>query len=215
VILASQQSGTLSWLADSMSSAGGGKPGHIEEALSSFYARLEAFVRELGKITEVQFEPILVHSRETPTHYKWYMGHTRDGSANVWLHEYKPAETRSSGYAQSVHNHRYPMSVLLLAGGYRYARYAVVPLNEARADITVEEVRRVSAGSTYSMEPSEFHSVTAIEDGTVSLMVQGTPVRRYSTSVDAASGRMTRHVPIEFRLNQLRSVLSAACQESV
>jgi hypothetical protein len=26
---------------------------------------------------------------------------------------------------------------------------------------------------------------------------------------------MTRHVPIEFRLNQLRSVLSAACQESV
>jgi len=131
VILASQQSGTLSWLADSMSSAGGGKPGHIEEALSSFYARLEAFVRELGKITEVQFEPILVHSRETPTHYKWYMGHTRDGSANVWLHEYKPAETRSSGYAQSVHNHRYPMSVLLLAGGYRYARYAVVPLNEA------------------------------------------------------------------------------------
>jgi hypothetical protein len=65
------------------------------------------------------------------------------------------------------------------------------------------------------MEPSEFHSVTEIEDGTVSLMVQGTPVRRYSTSVDAASGRMTRHVPIEFRLNQLRSVLSAACQESV
>jgi hypothetical protein len=38
-------------------------------------------------------------------------------------------------------------------------------------------------------------------------MIQGKPVRTYSTSVDSSSLVMTRHTPIEFRLANLRSAL--------
>ena len=57
---------------------------------------------------------------------------------------------------------------------------------------------------------SDFHSVTEIQDGTVSLLVQGRPLRPYSISVDAQSCRIARHVPIEGRINDLRSTLTTA-----
>lgn len=100
------------------------------------------------------------------------------------------------------------MSVLVLVGGYCYTEYEVkAGADEMHADVCVRGVHYLSRGSVYSMTPSEFHSATKILDGTVSLMIQGAPDRTFSTSVDPMTFKMTHHVPIEYRLNTLRSVL--------
>jgi hypothetical protein len=101
------------------------------------------------------------------------------------------------------------MSVLVLAGGYHYTRYEVkVGADQLHADVSIRGIQPLSQGPTYSMKPNEFHSVTQIHDGTVSLMIQGAPDRTFSTSVDLRTLEMTHHVPIEYRLDSLRSILN-------
>ena len=198
----------LSWLEASMLDADSSLPGRIESVLADFYGQLEAFRHDLQTMSEPLFETMLLQSRETSSHFKWHLLTLHDGSANVWLHEYKSSSTRSGGYAQSVHNHRYPMSVLVLAGGYCYTQYGVkVSADKLHAEVCVRGVHQLSRGSIYSMSPSEFHSATQILNGTASLMIQGAPITTFSTSVDLVTLKMTHHVPIEYRLNSLRSVL--------
>jgi hypothetical protein len=198
----------LSWLEVALADTDARNPGCIESVLAEFYAQKDGFRQDLRTVSESLFERMLLLSRETSSHFKWHLLTLHDGSANVWLHEYKSSSSRSSGYAQSVHNHRYPMSVLVLAGGYCYTKYGVsFAADKLHADICIRGVQRLSGGSVYSMEPNEYHSATRILDGTVSLMIQGAPDRSYSTSVDLATHKISYHVPIEYRLNSLRSAL--------
>jgi hypothetical protein len=205
----SHQSQIISWLASSLSADNASSPRNIESILGNFYMRLAAFRRDLGGLSERSFREMLPRSRETPTHYKWHLFANDSDGVEVWLHEYKPKTTRSGGYAQSIHNHRYSMSALLLTGGYCYRGYEV-SINEdgLHGDVRVTGSWDICEGSAYSMTPDEFHSVTEIQDGTVSLMIQGRAVRSFSTSVEPGSGRVIRHVPIEHRLGDLRSALA-------
>jgi hypothetical protein len=201
-------SGTLSWLASAITGTSPAETDGMESVLGCLYDRLGELRSEMRTISEAHFETMLLLSRETPTHYKWHL--LTINSTHVWLHEYKSADVRSRGYAESVHNHRYPMSALLLTGGYRYTKYSVSAVSDnLHADVRMIETRQLSGGGAYSMTPNEFHSVTEIQDGTVTLMIQGNPVRTYSVSVDSNSLKMIRHTPIEHRLANLRSALEA------
>lgn len=200
------QSKQLSWLADKLS--GNSLAEVTEKILMDFYGGVEEFRGDLERLEDVNFQCILPLSRETPTHYKWHMCTVPDKSFSIWLHEYKPRATRSDGYAQTIHNHRYPMSALLLAGGYRYTQFVVHVGKEQQASAQTVSSQLVTAGSIYSMQERDFHSVTEIQDGTVSLIIQGRPLRPFSISVDAESRRVSYHVPIEGRLENLRSILS-------
>lgn len=198
----------LSWLEASMLDQDSYEPDRIESVLSEFCGQRDIFQHDLNTMSESLFEGMLVRSRETPSHFKWHLLTLHNGSANIWLHEYKSSSTRSAGYAQTVHNHRYPMSVLVLAGGYYYTQYDVrAGADKLHANVSVQGVQHLLQDSIYSMMPNEFHSVTQILDGTVSLMIQGAPDRTFSTSVDLVTLEMTHHVPIEYRLDSLRSVL--------
>jgi hypothetical protein len=202
------RSDQLIWLADSLPTSN--FPDVTEKILGDFFQRLEEFRDDLQKLEARDFERILPRSRETPTHYKWHMLTAPDRSFTVWLHEYKPRASRSSGYAQTIHNHRYPMSALVLTGGYQCTKYRVEKSHgdDDRASIQVITGWQLGGGSVYSMRENEFHSVTQIEDGTMSLLVQGRPSRPYSVSVDASSRRTSCHFPIEGRLDRLRSCLT-------
>jgi hypothetical protein len=179
-----------------------------ERLLREFFERIEDFKAELEHLDDLAFQDILVLSRETPTHYKWHMFSAPGKAYEIWLHEYKPHSIRSSGYAQTVHNHRYPMSALLLAGGYRCTSYSVTQVRDQRIDVRATGSRLVAAGSIYSMKANDFHSVTEIKDGTVSILIQGQAVRPYSVSVDTESRRASCHIPIEGRFDNLRSCLT-------
>lgn len=208
---ASLPSQTLSWLASAIADADLSRPDNLVAMLSEFYDRLELFRQELRELTEPCFQAMVPLSRETPTHYKWHLLATDDTDVHAWLHEYKPKTIRSGGYAQSIHNHRYSMSALLLSGAYCYSGYTVnADSDDVHADVRVIATRRLREGCAYSMTPDEFHSVTEIQDGTVSLVIQGRPVRAYSTSVNLSSRQLVRHTPIEYRLGDLRSALEAS-----
>jgi hypothetical protein len=199
---------TLAWLATELHDASSVRPDAIEVTLAGFLASVEEFRGELCALSERAFATLMPLSRETPTHYKWHMFAIQDTHVNVWLHEYKPKTTRSRGYAQSIHNHRYPLSVLLLTGGYACGSFTVRAGSDGvHADVSLITTKRLRGGSIYSMSPDQFHSVTEIDDGTVSIMVQGRPVRSSSVSVDPGSRRLVRHTPIEHRCADLRSVL--------
>lgn len=201
------RSDQLTWLADNLPTSN--FPDLTEKILGDFFERLEEFRADLHSLEEQDFEQVLSRSRETPTHYKWHLLTTPDRSFTVWLHEYKPRSSRSSGYAQTIHNHRYQMSALVLTGGYQCTKYEVKKSrSDDRASIQVITGWQLESGSVYSMRENEFHSVTQIEDGTMTLLVQGRPSRPYSVSVDANSRRASRHVPIEARMDQLRSCLT-------
>jgi hypothetical protein len=203
----------LAWLAAGLGEAGPDKPAGVEAVLAEFGTRLDEFRRELSRLSEQAFTALLPLSRETPTHYKWHMFAIEGADVNVWIHEYKPKASRSQGYAQSIHNHRYPMSVLLLTGGYCCGSFTVQAARDGvHADVRSIGTERLRGGSIYSMSPDEFHSVTEIQDGTVSLMVQGKPVRSSSVSVDVGSRLLVAHTPIEGRHANLRSALGPAEQ---
>ena len=202
----------LSWLADKLS--GSSLTEVTEKILVDFYGGVEEFSGDLERLEDVDFQHILLLSRETPTHYKWHICTAPDKSFSIWLHEYKPRATRSGGYAQTIHNHRYPMSALLLAGGYRYTQLTVHVGKDQRASVKTVSSQLVSGGSIYSMQDRDFHSVTEMQDGTVSLIIQGRPLRPFSISVDAESRRVFYHVPIEGRIENLRSTLTVTGRRS-
>jgi hypothetical protein len=206
-------SGQLTWLADALPTSD--FPEVTEKILSDFFDQLDDFRADLQRLGESEFERILPLSRETPTHYKWHLLTAPDHTFTVWLHEYKPGITRASGYAQTIHNHRYPMSALVLTGGYYCTKYKVVkdPGND-RAEVQATTGWQLADGSIYSMRETDFHSVTQIQDGTVSLLVQGQASQRYSVSVDATSHRTSCHIPIEGRLDNLRSSLTRSHRRS-
>lgn len=200
------QSSQLSRLADGLSV--NNTAAATEKLLREFFERIEDFKSELEHLNDQAFKAILMLSRETPTHYKWHMLSIPEKASTIWLHEYKSHFIRSGGYAQSIHNHRYPMSALLLTGGYRCTSYSVTQIHDQRIDVRATGSRPVTEGSTYSMRADDFHSVTEIKDGTVSILVQGQAVRPYSVSVDAESRLASCHVPIEGRLDNLRACLT-------
>ena len=176
--------------------------------LACFSPCVDNLKQDLRNLTPEVFREMIQGSRETPTHFKWLIYAAKDESLKVWLHEYKDFDTRLRGYTQSIHNHRYSFMSLVVAGGYRHTRYLVPPLNELDRQppaLTHDETLR--PGAIYSLAPHDFHCVTRIDDGTVSLVVQSSSRDPHSVSIDEVTQKAVRHIPIEARLDILRSVI--------
>jgi hypothetical protein len=144
-------------------------------------------------------------SRETTTHYKWLLATDPFRRARVWLHEFKPGGERRKGYAMSIHNHRYTFNATVLVGGYANTRFRVDfdHVSLALHDCCMATSDAVPADATYSMDPSEYHRIDDIEDGTQSIVLELAPTSIASFSIDEHDARMLRHVPIEVRAQNL------------
>lgn len=176
------------------------------EVIAAFRSDLDTFKADLRRLSFDDFQHLLPDSRETPTHFKWHLFASEDESYKVWLHEYKNSAVRLGGYAQTVHNHRYAMTSLLLSGGYRHSKFVVDDVTSSAIDLQLIATSELSAGASYSLEADEFHSVTEIVDGTVSLVIQWSSCDIHSTSVDLLTRKVVQHFPIESRFDILRSV---------
>jgi hypothetical protein len=161
---------------------------------------------------QIMLDPqrVASQSRETTTHFKWLLACDRSHRRKIWLHEFKPACERRPGYASTVHNHRYPFTVVTLSGGYTNKRYRVA-YEETSLRVTSCDVVRseeLLQGSTYSMQPDEYHSVDDIEDGTQTLIMEQAAVTTasYSLELEQRGDRMTKHVPLEVRVRSLLEV---------
>lgn len=148
--------------------------------------------------------PDLERSVEKTTHYKWFLGGGPGKGFELWLHEYKPRNLRRTGHATVAHNHRFWLTSLILSGGFTDTRYArisgdVEPLIEPIAQ------RSMDPGSTMVIDPEEIHSLTALQDRTISLVVQSRPVRSYSEVFE--DGEVRRYFDLEAKLAELRESL--------
>lgn len=175
--------------------------------LRDFAAGTEALRCDLGALSPEAFRSIVPGSRETPTHFKWLVYAAADESLRVWLHEYKQAGLRARGYTQAVHNHRYAFASLIVSGGYRHSRFAVPALDGGLQPPSLLRADPLRRGAVYALDPADFHAVTEVADGTVSLVIQRSADSPYSISIDLVTRRAVKHIPIEARLDMLRSVI--------
>jgi predicted metal-dependent enzyme (double-stranded beta helix superfamily) len=126
-------------------------------------------------------------SAEKTTHFKWFLGADPDQRFELWLNEYKPKALRRPGHAEVAHNHRFWFTSLVLAGGFQNAVYLPA------GDETLQEagVISLSAGDTFVVDPDAIHSLRALADSTVTLIVQSQPVRSFSDVYE--NGRKVRY----------------------
>lgn len=143
-------------------------------------------------------------SVEKTTHYKWFLGEGPGRDFELWLHEYKPRHLRRTGHATVAHNHRFWLTSLILRGGFTDTRYARVH-DGSGALIEPIAQRSMDPGSTMVIDPEEIHSLAALQDGTISLVVQSRPVRSYSEVFE--EGEVKRYFDLEAKLAELRESL--------
>ncbi len=142
-------------------------------------------------------------SVEKTTHYKWFVSGAVDQGFELWLHEYKPAALRRTGHATVPHNHRFWLTSLMLRGGFTDTRYA----RTEAASALVEPVsnRSMEPGETIVINPEEIHSLSELQDGTVSMVVQSRPIRSYSEVFE--NGEVRRYSDLEAKLAEFRESL--------
>jgi hypothetical protein len=137
-------------------------------------------------------------SRETPTHYKWFLYGTGPADVNIWLHQFKETTSGNSSYARSLHNHRYGFVSLMLSGGYETVGFELTTDNRLADGTSIESVRESSRmlltpGESYTVSADEFHRIENVREGTATLVVQFPPVRTFSLSFDATTGTLRQH----------------------
>jgi hypothetical protein len=138
-------------------------------------------------------------SVEKTSHYKWFLGGPPDESFELWLHEYKPRDLRREGHATVAHNHRFWLSSLLLRGGFTDSRYR----RDESSPSLLKRIgsRRLAPGDAMVIDADEIHSLSDLEDGTITLVVQSAPVRSYSEVFE--NGSMKVYFDLEARLTEL------------
>jgi hypothetical protein len=141
----------------------------------------------------------LSRSVEKTSHYKWYLGGAADGSYELWLHEYKPRSLRREGHATVAHNHRFWLSSIVLRGGFTDSRFG----RDDHSPTLLRETarRRLAPNDTMVIDADEIHSLSELDDGTVTLVVQSAPVRSYSEVFE--EGRVSTYFDLEAKLTDL------------
>lgn len=151
---------------------------------------------------------LIAKARETSTHYVWPL-YLTDNGYGVAINEFKDPEDIATGYATTLHNHRYSFISIVLSGGYRQVRSEVElpgPSQAVRIYDVGEDV--VMEGDIVTVDHREFHRLKKISQHTVTLVVKCPAVKRASLSVDSSTLKVTEHVPVETRVRQLVAALA-------
>jgi hypothetical protein len=149
-------------------------------------------------------------ARETATHYVWPLYVTSSGYGLV-INEFKDPRQMMAGYANTTHNHRYSFASLVLSGGYKQVR-SNVEISELGEPAHVYDIGQddILEGRLLAIGHEEFHRITDVRRRTMTLLVKCPAVKEASISVDVATQRATRHVPVEARVAQLMNALVMA-----
>jgi hypothetical protein len=148
-------------------------------------------------------------ARETSTHYVWPLYRSVRGYS-VTINEFKDPLDISDGYATTLHNHRYSFVSLVLSGGYTQV-FCDVELRDQRQASRVRDLyaATVTEGDVVAVQLDEFHCLSSISQGTVTLVVKCPPARGESISINTSNLRVSRHIPVEGRVGQLMAGLLA------
>lgn len=157
--------------------------------------------------TTVDVDKLIVAARETSTHYVWPLAANSRGYG-LAINEFKHPRDMISGYATTLHDHRYSFVSLLLSGGYTQVRSDIEMVEPGQAN-RIHELRRdiLAEGDIVTVNHAEFHRLVAIRERTITLVARCPAVKEESLSIDPDTLRVTRHVPVEARVRQLMQAL--------
>jgi hypothetical protein len=141
----------------------------------------------------------LRRSVEKTTHFKWFLAEDESGF-EIWLHQYKPASHRRLGHAAVAHNHRFWFTSIVLRGGFISHTYEAADPSRPAA---LERVGKMvyERGDSYVLDPSTIHSLSDIQEPTVSLLVQSRPIRPYSDVYE--NGKLLRYHDLDSQFDTL------------
>lgn len=109
----------------------------------------------------------------------------RTGKVNFWL-----APDYSGGSGPEPHQHPWAeINSHILVGGYEEGRFT------AQAGSVSHEIRTHGAGEVNSMLVSDYHQVTAVEPGTLTLMLCGRHTGQRWGYLDVETGRFRPNPP--------------------
>jgi hypothetical protein len=159
----------------------------------------------LLELPDEQADAVIQRSRETTTHFAWCLRDVPGEPFTFWLHEYKEQRDWRTGYADSVHNHRYHFCTTILRGGYLHERYTAT-ISPSTALISSAELMTATScpvGASAALLASDFHRIPRASDGTMTFLVKSRAVTPWSLSYDPDTEESHRHVPVESRLARL------------
>jgi hypothetical protein len=134
---------------------------------------------------EGNLETRQLRCHETSTHYKWFVHYHENLRYRIWLHQYKSADERRSGYAEVPHNHRYSLASLILNGQFKHHFFDLV------SGVLVEAHQRCEAysrGDVYSVDWRHVHKLSGLTDHTMTLVVETPLARHFSEAFYGPSG---------------------------
>ncbi|MGH9194329.1 MAG: hypothetical protein ACRD1T_01145 [Acidimicrobiia bacterium] len=157
----------------------------------------------LAAWNDVELDDCARESNETSTHFQWRVHRGPEDGYEIWLHEYKPQGLLRSGYADSIHDHRYWFASSLLAGGFTQTTYCV---EESTGVRRLRETGKVSftKGTAYVVDPSAVHSISDFSYPTLTLLVRSRAIKPYSTEFRLSDGRAVHYYPLRTRIRLLR-----------
>jgi hypothetical protein len=159
----------------------------------------------LLELPNEQADAVIQRSRETTTHFAWCLRDVPGEPFTFWLHEYKEQRDWRTGYADSVHNHRYHFCTTILRGGYLHERYdaKISPSTELISSAELMTATSCPVGASAALLASDFHRIPQASDGTMTFLVKSRQVTPWSLSYDPDTEESHRHVPVESRLARL------------
>jgi hypothetical protein len=159
----------------------------------------------LLELPDEQAASVIERSRETTTHYAWCLRDVPSEPFTFWLHEYKEQRDWRTGYADSVHNHRYHFCTTILRGGYLHERYeaTISPSTDLISSAELMTATSCPVGASAVLLASDFHRIPQASDGTMTFLVKSRQVTPWSLSYDPETEESQRHVPVESRLARL------------
>lgn len=182
-----EPSGSLRSLHAELSALDWSTPAHAhaeaERLLHGLGEQPTQVVREVEQwAAQLRLRALQCH--ETSSHLKWFVGAGASAEFILWLHQYKPAAARRGRHAEIAHNHRYWFSSVLLSGGFTEREYQPVFEHGRLASLELVGTARRQAGEAYTVPADKVHSLEAIDDGTLTLLVQGSVVTTFSRVYD-------------------------------
>lgn len=182
------------------------EPGTAQRGAATAFTMID--VALLLKELKIGLEQVadLDKSVEKTTHYKWFLSEDPARRFQIWLHEYKPSTHRREGHATVAHNHRFWLTSLILRGGFTDTRYERADETDPESgSLSPIDSRQMKSGDTMVLMPDEIHALSELRDGTLSLIVQGKPVRSFSEVFEG--GEVRRYSDLGAKLDDLRASL--------
>jgi predicted metal-dependent enzyme (double-stranded beta helix superfamily) len=170
----------------------------VAHILSNSYESIESLKEDLANISREQYSQTIAHSADLSSHKKFFVYRSEQQKFSIWINQFKTE--RKSGFANSIHNHRYWFASVPLKGGF-------IQNIHDRLSSRIIKTERIEQGKAYYISPNAVHSFDEIFPETVTLLVRSRAYFPYSESYDEQTETVKRHYSLASKIDEFKFML--------